>query len=60
VLSVLVYVSFPFPFSFPFLVTVTRVPQSAFERMVEESVRILARAYSKNSPSVARAVVADW
>ncbi len=39
---------------------VTCMSQSAFERMVEESTRTLARAYSKNSPSVARAVVADW
>ncbi len=39
---------------------VTCMSQSAFERMVEEYTRTLARAYSKNSPSVARAVVADW
>jgi hypothetical protein len=37
-----------------------RTTQSAFERTVEESTRVLARAYAKGNPSIARSVVADW
>jgi hypothetical protein len=34
--------------------------QTAFQKLVEDSTRVLARAYAKNNPTIARGVVADW